>query len=71
MVGAAGDATGAATGSATGSAAGLAMVTLAFGLMIIFLAGRGAGSADYPTFTSSFPIEAIISSLEAPEATLA
>jgi len=71
VVGAAGDATGAATGSATGSAAGLAMVTLAFGLMTIFLAGRGAGSADYPTFTSSFPIEAIISSLEAPEATLA
>ena len=40
--------------------------------MTNFFAGAGATSAaGYPTFTSSYPIEAIISSLEAPEATLA
>ena len=72
MVGPAGAATGAATGAAGSAAAGFGSTTLAFGLITSFLAGAATGSAaDYPTFTSSYPIEAIISSLLAPDATLA
>ena len=69
-VGAAGCGMVAATGAATGSGAGVfaGRFTLTFGLITNgFFIGSAAG---YPTLTSS-PIEAIISSLEAPDATLA